>query len=179
MDTFCQQPHGFANEQDVRDPVLRDNYALLADWQQLLAQGLTRSALIDFHSRYKYQLMASNPQQYKVLGQLLGSMTRDDDPQVLGPRYFNQLQQALSRCATRGNHTNVLLHLNGYLRKALSQDDREQMRQLISQYHAGVVSLEVVLTRFKDHLCRHPDAYLSQQVYLYPPVHNLSLRNAM
>ncbi|MNJ60345.1 hypothetical protein D3C77_560670 [compost metagenome] len=123
--------------------------------------------------------MASNPQQYKVLGKLLGSMTRDDDPQVLGPRYFSQLMQALDRCATRGNHTNVLLHLSGYLRKALSQDDRQQMRQLIGQYHAGIVPLEVPLARLKDHLCRHPDAYLSQQVYLYPPLPNLSLRNTM
>ncbi|MGE8419030.1 MULTISPECIES: YbgA family protein [Pseudomonas] len=185
MDIFCQQHRDFPlEEQDqIRDPVLWENLIIrvraFTAWQQLLARGLSRSALINFHSRYKYQLMANNPEQYKVLGKLLGSMTYDDDPQVLGPRYFSQLMQALRRCATRGTHTNVLLHLSGYLRKSLSQDERQEMRQLISQYHAGTVPLKVPLTRLKQHLCRHPNAYLTHQVYLDPPSQNLNVRNAM
>ncbi|MEG0248976.1 MAG: DUF1722 domain-containing protein, partial [Pseudomonas sp.] len=148
-------------EEDGRlcDPVLRENFITrvyaYADWQQLQAAGLSRGALIAFHARYKYQLMANNPQQYKTLGKLLGSMTRDDDPQLLGPRYFSQLMQALRRCASRGNHSNVLLHLSGYLRNTLSQDERHEIRELINQYHAGVVPLVVPLTLLKHHFRRH------------------------
>ncbi|WP_442109749.1 YbgA family protein [Pseudomonas sp. NUPR-001] len=182
---FCQQRPDLPVEEEGRlcDPVLRENFIgrvyAYADWQQLLAQGLSRGALIAFHARYKYQLMANNPQQYKVLGKLLGSMTRDDDPQVLGPRYFSQLMAALRRCASRGNHSNVLLHLSGYLRDALSCEDRQEMRQLINQYHAGIVPLVVPLTLLKHHLRSHPDAYLLQQVYLQPHPESLSLRNAI
>jgi uncharacterized protein YbgA (DUF1722 family) len=138
----------------------------LADWQHLLATGLSRGALIAFHARYKYQLMANNPQQYKVLGKLLGSMSREDDPRVLGPRYFSQLMLALRRPASRGNHCNVLLHLSGYLRNVLDQDDKRALQQSISQYHAGTVSLSVPLTLLKRHVRNHPDPYLLQQVYL-------------
>ncbi|MEG1040625.1 MAG: DUF523 and DUF1722 domain-containing protein [Pseudomonas sp.] len=182
---FCQQRPDLPVEEEGRlcDPVLRENFIgrvyAYADWQQLLAQGLSRGALIAFHARYKYQLMANNPQQYKVLGKLLGSMTRDNDPQVLGPRYFSQLMAALRRCASRGNHSNVLLHLSGYLRDALSREDRQEIRQLINQYHAGIVPLVVPLTLLKHHLRSHPDAYVLQQVYLQPHPESLSLRNAI
>lgn len=182
---FCELRPDLPVEEDGRlcDPVLRENFITrvyaYADWQQLCSQGLSRHALIAFHSRYKYQLMAHNPQQYKVLGKLLGSMGRDDDPATLGPRYFSQLMKALSRCANRGTHSNVLLHLSGYLRKALCSQDRQEMRELIEQYHAGVVPLVVPLTLLKHHLRRHPDPYLMQQVYLQPHPENLSLRNAI
>lgn len=182
---FCQQRPDLPVEEDGRlcDPVLRENFITrvyaYADWQRLIAEGLSRGALIAFHARYKYQLMANNPEQYKALGKLLGNMTRDDDPQALGPRYFSQLMQALRRCASRGNHSNVLLHLSGYLRNALSQDDRQEIRQLINQYHAGIVPLVVPLTLLKHHLRIHPDPYLLQQVYLQPHPESLSLRNAI
>lgn len=165
------------------DPVLRENFIIrvlaFADWQRLCRQGLTRQALIGFHSRYKYQLMAHNPEQYKVLGKLLGSMTRHDDPEQLGPRYFSQLIAALRRCASRGTHGNVLMHLSGYLRGALEPQDKQEIRQLIDQYMAGIVPLVVPMTLLKHHLRHHPDPYLSSQVYLQPHPENLSLRNAI
>lgn len=172
-------------EEDGRlcDPVLRENFITRvyahADWRQLREQGLSRRALIAFHSRYKYQLMAHNPQQYKVLGKLLGSMGRADDPEVLGPHYFSQLMRALGRCANRGTHGNVLKHLSGYLREVLCAQDRQEIRELIDQYQAGVVPLVVPLTLLKHHLRHHPDPYLLQQVYLQPHPESLSLRNAI
>ncbi|MBG8560550.1 DUF1722 domain-containing protein [Pseudomonas qingdaonensis] len=182
---FCAQRPDLPVEEDGRlcDPVLRENFITrvyaYADWQQLLAGGLSRHALIAFHSRYKYQLMAHNPQQYKVLGKLLGSMQRQDDPTLIGPRYFSQLMSALSRCASRGTHGNVLMHLSGYLRRFLDPRDKQEIRALIDQYQAGIVPLVVPLTLLKHHLRRHPDPYLMQQVYLQPHPENLSLRNAI
>ncbi|MFK0086895.1 YbgA family protein [Pseudomonas sp. NPDC090755] len=182
---FCRLRPDLPAEEDARlcDPVLRENFITrvyaYAQWQQLLADGLSRGALIAFHARYKYQLMANNPREYRTLGKLLGSMTRDDAPEVIGPRYFSQLMQALRRCASRGNHSNVLLHLSGYLRDALSDEDRREIRQLIDQYQAGVVPLVVPLTLLKHHLRSHPDPYVLQQVYLQPHPERLGLRNAI
>ncbi|MNJ78093.1 hypothetical protein D3C77_757480 [compost metagenome] len=73
----------------------------------------------------------------------------------------------------------MLLHLSGYLRNALSQDDRQEFRHLINQYHAGIVPLVVPLTLLKHHLRSHPDPYLLQQVYLQPHPQSLGLRNAI
>jgi len=182
---FCELRPDLPVEEEGRlcDPVLRENFITrvlaYADWQRLRSEGLSRHALIAFHSRYKYQLMAHNPEQYKVLGKLLGSMTRKDDAEALGAQYFSQLMAALRRCASRGTHGNVLMHLSGYLRRFLGPQDKQEIRQLIDQYVAGVVPLVVPLTLLKHHLRHHPDPYLLAQVYLQPHPENLSLRNAI
>ena len=171
-------------EEDGRlnDPVLRENFLTrvyaYAEWQRLLGQGLTRKALVDFHSRYKYQLMATHPLQYRQLGRLVANLAERslDD---FAACYFSQLMQALKKPATRGTHCNVLLHLSGYLRHALGADDRREMRRLIDQYRAGVIPLVVPLTLLKHHLRRHPDHYLARQAYLQPHPELLSLRNGI
>ena len=181
---FCAARPDLPVEEDGRlnDPVLRENFLTrvfaYAEWQRLLASGLTRRAITDFHARYKYQLMANNPLQYKALGQLLGTLGQHD-PAELGPRYFSQLMRALSRCATRGTHSNVLQHLCGYLKKSLSHDEKQELNHLIEQYRNGIVPLVVPLTLLKHHFRLHPDIYIARQAYLQPHPENLSLRNAI
>jgi len=181
---FCLLHPDLPVEEDGRlnDPVLRENFLTrvfaYSAWQQLRQEGLTRRGLTDFHSRYKYLLMAHNPVQYKALGHLLGSMGKND-PQELGPRYFSELMAALKKCATRRTHTNVLQHISGYLKQAISREDKQEVQQLISQYHQGIVPLVVPLTLLKHHFRQHPDPYIAQQVYLQPHPENLSLRNAI
>lgn len=182
---FCARRPDLPVEEEGRlhDPVLRENFIArvyaYADWQQLLRHGLSRGALIRFHSRYKYLLMAHNPQAYRSLGRLLGSMSREDDPALVGQRYFSQLMQALRRCASRGTHGNVLQHLSGYLRNDLSAADKAELQQLIGQYQQGMVPLVVPLTLLRHHLRNHPDPYLLQQAYLQPHPIELGLRNAI
>lgn len=142
------------------------------DWQQLLEEGLTRRALTDFHSRYKYLLMAHDPAQYRTLGHLLGSMD-NSDPRQLGPRYFGELMAALSKPATRGTHTNVLQHLSGYLRHSISTADKQALQDLIQQYRQGAVPLMAPLTLLNQHFDQHPDPYIRQQVYLHPEAPSL------
>ena len=181
---FCLLHPDLPVEEDGRlnDPVLRENFLTrvfaYSAWQQLRQEGLTRRGLTDFHSRYKYLLMAHNPVQYKTLGHLLGNMGKND-PQELGPRYFSEMMAALKKCATRRTHTNVLQHISGYLKQAISREDKQEVQQLISQYHQGIVPLVVPLTLLKHHFRQHPDPYIAQQVYLQPHPENLSLRNAI
>ncbi|MGC5703507.1 DUF1722 domain-containing protein [Pseudomonas sp. NFXW11] len=166
----------------LNDPVLRENFLarvyVYRDWQALLEQGLSRRALTDFHSRCKYLLMAHHPLQYKALGKLLGSMGKSD-PALIGPQYFSQLMAALSRCATRGTHSNVLQHLSGYLKQAISSEDKQEMQHIIGQYRHGIVPLVVPMTLLKHHFRLHPDPYIAQQLYLQPHPENLSLRNGI
>lgn len=181
---FCARRPDLPVEEDGRlnDPVLRENFLTrvyaYAQWQQLLRSGLTRKALLDFHARYKYLLMASHPQQYRALGRLLGNLHQHQLSE-LAPRYFGELMAALKHCATRRSHGNVLQHLAGYLKRALSGEDKQELQQLIGQYRDGWVPLVVPLTLLKHHLRRHPDRYLAQQAYLQPHPQNLGLRNAL
>ncbi|TWI54908.1 uncharacterized protein YbgA (DUF1722 family) [Pseudomonas duriflava] len=181
---FCEQRPELPVEEAGRlnDPILRENFVTrvfaYAQWQELLQQGLTYKAILGFHSRYKYQLMAHHPEQFKELGRLLGNIG-SHDPNELGRKYFKGVMVALKRCATRGNHCNVLYHLFGYLRKSLSAADKQEMQHLIEQYHKGIVPLVVPLTLLKHHFRRHPDHYVAEQSYMQPHPEDLSLRNAI
>ena len=181
---FCDRHPDLPVEEDGRlnDPVLRENFITrvyaYAAWQALRQSGITRRSLTEFHSRYKYQLMANDPVQYRALGNLLGTMGKTD-PNEIAPRYFSELMSALKKPATRRTHTNVLQHLCGYLRKTIGAEDKQEIQTVIDQYHQGIVPLVVPLTLLKHHFRQHPDPYVALQVYLQPHPENLSLRNAI
>lgn len=182
---FCVRHPNLAAQEETRpnDPMLQENFLtrsfIYSSWQQLLTEGLTRHRLLEFHARYKYLLMAHSPAHYKSLGNLLGSMTKGDDLDLLAASYFSELMTALKKSATRGTHTNVLQHISGYLKQAISAEDKQEMQTVISQYHQGVVPLVVPLTLLKHHFRLHPDRYIAQQAYLQPHPENLGLRNAI
>lgn len=181
---FCARRPDLPVEEEGRlnDPVLRENFFTRvyahAQWQALCLEGLTHKAIIAFHSRYKYQLMAHNPVQYKALGRLLSDIGKHPAAEI-GPRYFSALMTALGKCATRGTHSNVLLHLSGYLRTHLSQHEKAELKHLIEQYRGGFIPLVVPITLLKHHFNCHPDRYITQQAYLQPHPETLSLRNAV
>lgn len=171
-------------EEDGRlnDPVLRENFItrvfVYSEWQRLQRTGLTRHALIAFHTRYKYQVMASCREQYRALGREV-ARSASIPLEIFAPRYFSQLMAALKQPASRGSHTNVLQHLSGYLKRALSPAEKQELQHLIQQYREGIVPLVVPMTMIKHHFRRHPDIYIEHQAYLQPHPEDLSLRNAL
>ena len=166
----------------LQDPVLRENFIARVfawrNWQEMKANGLSAAALIDFHSRYKYTLMAHSPQQYQQLGRMLSDAGKHDSS-VLGERYFSGLMQALQQKATRRTNTNVLMHLQGYLKKKLQAGEKQGIGAIIEQYRKGIVPLVVPVTMLRHYFQQHRDPYIEKQSYLQPYPDELSLRNAL
>lgn len=164
----------------LQDPVLRENFITrvfaLHNWKSLVAEGLTAAKLTGFHARYKYTLMAHNPQDYQRLGRMLAD-AGNHDPNELGERYFAALMQALQQKATRNTNTNVLMHLQGYLKKHLQPGEKKSIGETIEQYRKGIVPLVVPVTLLRHFFAQHPDPYISQQAFLQPYPDDLSLRN--
>ncbi len=143
-------------------------------WQLLLAQGLTASAWVNFHTRHKLLLMAHNQAAYRRLGQqvarnagvaIAGQMVTNDPDH--GPSaYFSAFMQALARRATAKSHGNVLLHLLGYLKTTLDKDDKAELLGLIDAAQRGKLPLIVPLTLLNHHFRRHPNAYVAEQHYM-------------
>lgn len=162
------------------DPLLRENFITrvfaYADWQALLKSGLTHQKLIAFHARYKYCLMAHSPSEYSALGRLLAD-AGNHDPEVLGDTYFAELMRVLARLASRKTHTNVLMHLQGYLKKKISAREKNELADIIERYRTAQLPLIVPITLLKHHFNNHPDPYIQQQAYLQPYPEDLSLRN--
>jgi uncharacterized protein YbgA (DUF1722 family)/uncharacterized protein YbbK (DUF523 family) len=166
----------------LADASLRENFITRVfafhNWQELKKSGLTAQALIEFHASYKYVLMAHSPADYASLGRLLADAGNHDIDE-LADLYFATLMDKLSQVASRKTHTNVLMHLQGYLKKVLSSAEKQELSTLIEQYRTHQVPLIVPITIIKHHFNNHPDPYIAKQAYLQPYPEELSLRNAI
>ncbi len=160
------------------DPVLCENFVTrvfaYAHWLMLVESGLTAGKLVAFHSRYKYLLMAHSQAHYKSAGRVLADLKGDVETKA--EEYITTLMAGLARPATRGGHANVLSHLQGYFKKALTSAARQELAALIDGYQKGEQPLLAVLALLRHHLSNHQDAYVAAQVYLEPTPPRAGLR---
>lgn len=166
----------------LMDPVLRENFIervfVHHRWQVLQASGLTAQKLVDFHTEHKFSVLAHHEETYRAMGRLVAEAGRRDLDE-LAAEYFHALMTALKHRATRRRHTNVLMHVMGYLKKHLDSGDKAELLELIERYRNGLVPLIVPITLLKHHLRRFPDPYINRQVYLNPHPDELMLRNGL
>jgi len=162
------------------DPTLRENFIervfAYARWQALTASEVTGAALVDFHSRHKYQLLAHNQAAYRRLGPLVARAGRRPAPQLL-QQYGREFIGALARPASVGNHVNVLQHLAGYLKDALDPGDKTELQAAIDAYRTGRGPLLVPITLLRHHLRRNPQPWAARQTYLHPDPREQVLRS--
>ncbi|MDD5412128.1 MAG: DUF1722 domain-containing protein, partial [Methylobacter sp.] len=162
------------------DPGLRENFIqriyVLYRWKAMLAEGLTTSRLTHFHARHKLIIMSH--EDYRDLGQLLAGLTKASLGQV-AEQYILQLMNTLKKPATRKNHVNVLQHIQGYLKKELSTDDKAEFCEVIEQYRKGYVPLIVPLTLLKHHFRKSPHPYIEESYYMSPYPQELQLINQL
>jgi uncharacterized protein YbgA (DUF1722 family)/uncharacterized protein YbbK (DUF523 family) len=161
----------------LEDPGLRENFVTrvfaFAHWQALVAAGLSAARIVAFHSAYKYLLMAHSVPHYQQAGRLLADLS--GDVHAIARTYIALLMTGLTRPATRGGHTNVLQHLQGYVTDDLDAPARHELAACIDSYRRGEVPLLAPLTLLRHHLRRVPDAYVLNPVYLepHPPARKL------
>jgi len=162
------------------DPVLRENFIqrvyVMYRWKKLLAEGLTVGGLVDFHSRHKLILMSHCQQSYRELGPLVAS-ARKDNLEALAPEYILTTMKALKKRASRGNHVNVLQHIQGYLKNDLDADDKAELTEAIGNYHKGLLPLIVPITLLNHHFRRNPDEYIARSWYMRPYPAEMCLQN--
>lgn len=162
------------------DSVLRENFIqrvfCLRRWHKMLAQGLSVAALIDFHARHKLIIMSHDQPLYRTLGQLVAQTNRENIT-ASAEAYLLQFMQALKIPATRGNHVNVLQHIQGYLKTDLDADDKQELVQTITNYRLGLLPLIVPITLLNHFFRKFPDSYIANSWYMKPYPTELSLQN--
>lgn len=169
-------------EEDGRlhDPVLRENFVeriyTLHEFNELWRSGLTRGKLMAFHSRYKLSLLAHSQPEYREMGRFVAAMADWSSLEEYAFEYRQRLMDLLKNQATRGNHTNVLMHVQGYFRPQLTAKQRQELTSLIEHYRQGMQPLLAPITLLKHYMAEYPDAYLAQQRYFEPYPEALRLR---
>lgn len=165
----------------LQDAGLRENFIARVyayDRWKDIEPTLNAKALLDFYSDYKYLIMAHEPQAYSQIGQLLSDMKARplDD---IAQDFIQQLMATLKKPATRKTTTNVLMHIQGYFKKSLSSDEKQELSQVIDQYRVGTIPLIAPVILLQHLLRKHPNDYLKRQAFLRPYPEKLGLRNAV
>lgn len=164
----------------LSNPALRENFIervfAYSRWQALTAGPVSGAALVDFHARHKYQLLAHNQAAYRRLGRLVADVGRQASAERL-QQYGHAFMAALARQASVASHANVLQHLAGYLKNRLDDADRAELHQAIDDYRLHRAPLLVPVTLLRHHLRRHPQPWAARQTYLTPDPREQVLRN--
>lgn len=165
----------------LNDDALRENFIervfAYDDWMQNVAgSNLSAKALIEFHTRHKFQLLAHSEKIYRRLGPMLADL-KSDALETIASHYIQAFMEAMTRKVSRGSHINVMQHLMGYLRDAMEGEDRKVLLEQIEAYGRGEVPLIVPMTLLRMAQRREPADYLRLQQYLNPYPDELGLRN--
>lgn len=164
----------------LNDPSLRENFIVrvfaLYNWRQAVAGKLSAGALVEFHSHYKYLLMAHSQKGYRTLGAMVANHAKLPINKVADD-YLKLFMATLAKPATRKNHCNTLQHIIGYLKRSVAGEIRQDLVGVIDQYRQGVVHLSVPITLIKHYVDRYGNDYIRSQVYLDPYPLELGLRN--
>jgi uncharacterized protein YbgA (DUF1722 family)/uncharacterized protein YbbK (DUF523 family) len=162
------------------DSILRENFVkrvfVFHHWRQLAQDGITAHALTDFHAQYKYVLLSHQQQRTRQLGTWLAEHAANLGAAEI-THYFAELMTILKRPATRRNHANVLQHLQGFLKKDLDREDREELGEILEQYRLGRLPLIVPVTMLRHHFRRYPKLFAVRSRYLNPHPGELMLLN--
>jgi uncharacterized protein YbgA (DUF1722 family)/uncharacterized protein YbbK (DUF523 family) len=162
------------------EPTLRENFIervfCYRRWQDLLERGVTTRALVQFHTIHKYLLLAHSPQQYEVLGRLVGQAERHR-PKEFAHRYGELFMKTLAVKTTVRKHVNVLQHILGHFKDRLGTHEKTELAGVIGDYHQELTPLIVPLTLIKHYVQIFDVGYIRDQVYLNPHPKELMLRN--
>lgn len=162
------------------DPHLRENFIqrvyVFYRWKKLISEPITEQRLTDFHARHKLIAMSHDQNKAKALGRLLANSEKTA-LETIAAEYINGLMNCLRIVATRGNHVNVLQHIQGYLKKSLDKDDKAELKETVDRYQQGQLPLIVPITLLRHHFRRQPDKFIGQSYYMSPYPEEISLLN--
>lgn len=155
----------------LHNPQLFDHFMLRVQaYRHYRNQVLSAPAparLTGFHARYKYLLMAHNPQHTRQMGRYL-AQSHSLPLQQRCADYLQQLMHCLATPATRKNHSNALQHMLGYLRGHVSREARQLLVKSIEQFRHGHQPLHVPLNLLQHYAAQLDNSYLHQQHYFSP-----------
>ena len=169
------EEEGRLNDLNLRENFI-DRVFTYYRWQQLVNAGISVSALMEFHKRHKFVLLAHDEACYRRLGPMIAKVDANSLGEVAG-EYIAAFMQAMKKHASRKRHMNVLQHIMGYLKEDISSEDKQELLEILEQYRHAQLPLIVPMTLLNHHLRRFPQPYISEQYYLTPYPQELMLRN--
>ncbi|MBX2858364.1 MAG: DUF523 and DUF1722 domain-containing protein [Cellvibrionaceae bacterium] len=164
------------------DAVLRENFIkrvfIYQRWREIEKTLDNKQALVEFHTRHKHILMSHDQVKTRELGRLVAELGHIDLMDYC-ERYLTTMTQILRKPTNKRNHSNVLYHIKGHLKRCLDETDRAELHDTIEQYRQGYLPLIVPITILRHHFRKNPDPYIDKSYYMKPHPRELMLHNAL
>tara|TARA_B100000683_G_scaffold89686_1_gene88611 strand:+ start:5637 stop:6644 length:1008 start_codon:yes stop_codon:yes gene_type:complete len=157
---------GWLNDTNLRESFL---IQIFTDFRfKKVCETRSVHALLEFHAKHKFLLMAFSPAGQKKMGRILGA-AKEQSWDSLTKAYQQEMIAALRVPPNRKRYSNALQHMAGYVKDIISNAGRQELAKAILLYADRRVSLDVPLSLIRHHSLnpRAPD-YLKKQVYLSP-----------
>jgi uncharacterized protein YbgA (DUF1722 family) len=166
---------GRLNDSKLRETFIEQIFTLIR-WRETLSKEKSMGNLVDFHTRHKLLIMSHSPNHSQMMGKLV-AQGKALPVKDLFNQYDTLLMDALRLKTTLKKNINVLQHIMGYFKKQLSQDEKQELLEIIDRYRKEYVPLIVPVTLLNHYVRKYEQPYLAQQVYLNPHPVALKLRN--
>ncbi|MBN2342347.1 MAG: DUF523 and DUF1722 domain-containing protein [Deltaproteobacteria bacterium] len=128
-------------------------------------------AIVAFHSRHKYQLLAHNERVYRQMGPLVANaktiIEKEGRASVVNA-YRALLFEALNTPITVNAHVNTLQHIAGYFKQQLNETEKQKLQNAIHDFRRGTETLHAPLQLLQQNVEKFKNNYLAAQTYLYP-----------
>ena len=167
------------DDERFNDPVLRENFIervfVFHRWLEFLKKGGRAGNILEFHTNHKLLMLTHSPKHTAAL-----------DRYMAGPKcyagqlndvYIETMMDGLQLMATTKKNTNALSHITGYFKKQLTVGEKQELLEIIEDYHKGLIPLIVPITILNHYAKKYDQPYLKKQLYLNPHPLEVMLRN--
>lgn len=136
-------------------------------WLRRVKEANELPSLIEFHSRYKFQLMTYSQAGLHRLGRIVANRSSEPSATVVD-RYEKELGRVLSQPPKPSNTKNALLHAFGYVSEQLEMEEKEHFLLLLEEYGDGQTPLNVLLSWLRSWAVRFDHPSLKNQRLFEP-----------
>lgn len=164
----------------LQDPWLKENFLLQIyaynDLHCFLKDVKYFKELVTFHTNYKYLIYAKSQASYKNLGTIVANHEKYPLEDVL-VEYKKNFLEAIAQKDSINKTYNILLHILGYFKKFISNEEKEDLLISCDEYKNGIIPLIAVIKLFNIYVKRFDLTYLKTQKFLNPYPSELALRS--
>ncbi len=164
----------------LNDPWLKENFLMqvfaYGDLKEFLKNVTSPNELVEFHTSYKYLILAKSEHSYKTLGNIVANNPKRELHEQL-KLYEEEFLKAISEKSTINKTYNVLLHITGYFKKLITKEEKEHILNACNEYKNEYIPLIAVTKIINLYVARFDQSYLAKQKFLHPYPKELGLRS--
>lgn len=182
---MCKERFGdlpMEEEGRLNDAWLRENFVMdifaRHDMMQFCKSDPNAGELVKFHQSYKFLLYSKNEVLYRELGNIVANHDKLTFAENL-KRYESRFYAALKHKSSIKKSRSVLEHMAGFVKKEISQIEKEMLHTQIVDFYNHIVPIIVPLSTLELLAKKYNATYLLSQKFLHPYPKELALRSEL